>query len=156
MKLYLRKMPGGQLIPDDDDAVEGLQKIKAGKVVSAEIVQIRNYEFHKKFFALIGIAFDLWSDTAEMPVYKGQRVQPNKTRFRKDITILAGYGYPVSDVNGNVHMEAESISFANMDAERFEEVYSSVIDVILTKVLARSGLTETALREQVDRVMGFA
>lgn len=36
-------------------------KIKTGKWVSVELKQTRNYEFHKKFFALLNLGFHHWT-----------------------------------------------------------------------------------------------
>lgn len=152
------KVPGG-LAPYDDEAKELMNKIKQGRPVRCKLVRIRSWEFHKKFFALIGFAYDLWSDTmepGEMEV-RGEKltVLPNIDRFRKDLTILAGYYEATFTLKGEMRLEAKSISFDSMDQDEFEKLFSRVIDVILRKVLTTQGLDEARVREAVDQVLRF-
>lgn len=143
------------MIPASEADAELLKRFKIGAVVRFEAKQMRNYEFFKKWWSLVTFAFDQWSETAEMPAYKGERVQPAFERFRKDITVLAGYYHPVADVNGGVHLEADSISWAGMVEETFEKLYSATIDVVLNKILAGKGYTEEQLRDLVNRTMEY-
>ncbi|KJV08018.1 DUF1367 family protein [Methylocucumis oryzae] len=149
---FLVKAHGsGYLMPDDESSIEVIEKIKAGSVVKAEITQPRNWKFHKKFFALVNVAFEAW----DMPgvEYKGMQVNKNRDRFRKDLIILAGYGHPVVNLRGEVRYEAKSISFGSMDELEFEELYSRVVDVVLAKVLMHYSRSD--LDEQVNRVLSF-
>lgn len=138
--------------PVDRVSLEAMDAMKPGQVYKGELTRPRNYEFHKKFFALVDVAFDAW----EMPVneYRGVPIQKNQDRFRKDLLIMAGYGYPVVNLKGDVRYEAQSISFANMEQGEFEQLYSKVVDVILQKVL--SNYTKDDLDRVVDDVLSFA
>ena len=155
-EIHLLKTSSGVLAPASEEDAEKLKRFKVGSVVRGKFAQMRNYLFFRKWWALITFAFDQWSDTAEMPTYKGQRVQPVINRFRKDVTILAGYCHPVADVNGGVHLEADSISFANMEEEDFEKLYSKTIDVVLQKILVGRGYTEEQLRNLIEQTMAFS
>lgn len=156
------KVPGG-LAPADAEAEELMKKIKQGRPVRCKIVRIRSWEFHKKFFVLANFAFDLWTET--MPARKHEMkfggrviemdVQPNFERFRKDLVILAGYFEATFNIKGDVRVEAKSISFDSMDQDEFEAIYSSCIDVILSKILTHHGLDEAKVRAAVDRVLQF-
>ena len=42
MKLYLRKMPGGTLVADNDETAAFLQKKKVGAVLSGDFTEPRN------------------------------------------------------------------------------------------------------------------
>jgi hypothetical protein len=90
-------------------------KLKMGEVYEVEIKKKRNYEFHKKFFALINLChenqdiFDYYDDTREY------------------LTIKAGYYRKIMMPNGNIQVRAKSISFATMDEIEFEELYQRVI-----------------------------
>ena len=75
-------------------------------------------------------------------------VQKNAERFRKDITILAGYHEMTYRLNGDVRVEAKSISFGSMQEDEFEKLYSACIDVIINKVCTQ--YTEYELRKQVE------
>jgi hypothetical protein len=144
------------LLPADNDTREWFAKLRIGASVLAKVVQPRNPAFHRKFFALLQYGFEHWAETQQPQEYKGEAVQPNFERFRKDITILAGYGRPVVNIRGDVRMEADSISFGSMSAETFEKLYSAVIDVLLTRVFKGPQWTERELRDVVDGLVEFA
>ncbi len=146
----------GQLAPLNDEEASLLSKVKTGHVVEVDVIQKRNPMFLRKFFALIKIGFEVWTDSSPHTVeYHGQRVLPNLERFRKDIQILAGFYEPVYNLKGELRLEARSISFASMSEDDFEQLYSAVIDVLLRNVLANTGYDEKTLREHVDRVLAF-
>jgi uncharacterized protein DUF1367 len=152
--VYLRRWQHG-FIPDTAEDWETCKRFKLGEVVKAEVVHPRNLKFHRKFFALIQVGFDLWEEVGVRAQYKGEEVRPNIERFRKDVTILAGHAKPVVNLRGEVRMEADSIAFGKMDEETFEKLFSATIDVILRKVL-RGKVPEARLREMVDAVLEFA
>jgi hypothetical protein len=152
--LLLRSEVG--LLPADSATREWFSKLKVGKTVVANVSAPRNPLFHRKFFALLQYAFEHWSETNQGIEYKGQMVQPDFERFRKDITILAGRYRPVVNIKGEVRVEADSISFARMNAEDFEKLYSQVIQVLLTRVFTASHWNEQALREVVEGICEFA
>lgn len=158
MELLLIKQPVG-LVPATDEAREWFASRKLGATFVADVREQRNAAFHRKFFALLQYAFGEWSEHAQTIEYKGERVQPDFERFRKDVTILAGFYRPVANLKGELRIEAESISFGRMDEARFEELYSKVIDVLIRKVFnGRLGAprTDEELREIVDDIVRFA
>lgn len=149
------RQPGGALIPATDEDAEALRKIKAGSAVRVEVRQVRNYKFHRKFFALCKYAFDIWAETIPPKEYRGQPVRPDFDRFRRDLIILTGRFDATYSAKGDVRLEAKSISFANMKEDEFEKMYSDAIDVILQKILAGRGYTEEQLRNYVDNVLAY-
>lgn len=144
------------MLPADNKTREWFSKLKIGATVLSSVTQPRNPAFHRKFFALLKYGFEHWADTQQGVEYKGEAVQPDFERFRKDITILAGRYHAVVNIKGEVRMEADSISFSNMDAEAFEKLYSQVIEVLLTRVFKSSHWTEQALRDVIDGLVEFA
>lgn len=152
LKVQLRVVPGGGMVAANDDSFGDLQKFKAGELLNCEITRMRNPKFHRKYFALIDTAFNWWNPPAVE--FKGQEIAKDKETFRENVQILAGFGYPVADIRGNVHYRSKSISFGSMEQEEFERLYSAVLDVVLDKVLDRS--YEQRLKEAVDAVMAFA
>jgi len=156
MEIALIKTPSGALVPMDDEQAEKLKRFKAGSIVRGEYAAMRNGPFFRKWFALAKFAFDMWEDSMEPTEYRGQKVQPVFDKFRKDLTILAGYWHPVFNIDGTFKVEADSISWAKMNEETFERLYSKTIDAILAKVLPRHGLSRETLARHVDRVMEFA
>ena len=69
-------------------------------------------------------------------------VLQSSSAFREQLLIKSGFGEPLYDMNGQKFFErAKSISFAKMDEPAFNEVYSRVLDTILT-VMVANGVTE--------------
>lgn len=129
---FLIKTPNGSLAPADGQSAEMLRRQKVGQGFRVKLTRIRNIRFHRKFFALLNYAFDMW--TPENKEYRGQPVEKNFDQFRRDITILAGFYETAVRLDGSVRVTAKSISFANMDEAEFEELYSKVIDVLLQRI----------------------
>ena len=155
MQVAMVKTTGGALVPMDDCEHQKMRRWKVGGVVRGDFAEMRNGAFFRKFWALMDIAYDLWSDGLGHQEYLGQVVLPEKDRFRKDICVLAGYFRPVFDVHGVMKLEAESIAWSKMTEDRFQSLYSACITVILGKVLAHKNMSETQLRDAVDCVMRF-
>ena len=157
MEAFFTKLPNASFIPASEEDAELLSKVKVGETVRLTLVRPRNIKFHKKFFALINLAFDYWEPpkhgegsawSEKMPIER------NVERFRKDVTILAGYYDATYRLNGDVRLEAKSISFGSMSEDDFEKLYSKVIDVIINRVCTQ--YTEYQLRKQVeDMVLDF-
>ena len=154
MEVLCRRVPGG-FAPESDEEAAKLKKLKAGASIRVTVTQETNARFRRKWWALAKYAFDLWSETMPEMLYRGQEVQRNFERFRKDLTILAGHFHPVWTVKGEMRVEADSLSFARMSDEAFEALYSATINAVLQKILAHTRLTETDLRAHVDRVLEF-
>lgn len=148
-ELVLVKTPGGALAPADEEARALVEKLKAGQGVRATIKRARNVRFHRKAFALFKLAFDVWEPVTPLE-YQGLPVAKDFDRFRKDMTILAGFYKAVYNARGEVRLEAESLSFASMDEERFEAVFKAVLAVIWNRVLKAAGY---ASEEEVERVV---
>lgn len=143
----------GQLVPQGEDAADYIERLQDGQVIRAEVKRMRNYKFHKKFYALLDFAYDQWEPDSSLE-YAGQPVQKNRKRFRKDIIILAGHYDSTVNLKGEVRLEAHSISFANMSEEDFEKLYSEAINVILTRILRN--YTRADLEAVVAELLRFA
>jgi hypothetical protein len=151
MKATFRKA-GNALHPVGQEALELLQKVKVGDDVFVDLVRPRNLQFHRKFFALLQIAFDHW-EPGEKTARWGETAQKNFDRFRKDIIILAGFYYTTVRVDGSLRVEAKSQSFGNMTEDEFEELYSKTIDVILQRIM--TNYTKEDLERVVDEIVAF-
>jgi len=155
MDLVLVKTPAGALAPADEDARAVVGKLKAGQGVRATLRRVRNVKFHNKAFALFKLAFDVWEPMTPLE-YKGLPVAKDFERFRKDITILAGFYKSVYNVRGEVRLEAESLSFAAMGEERFEAVYRAVLTVVWNRVLRSAGYASPEdVEDVVNELMRF-
>jgi len=147
--VVLVKTPNGALAPADESARALMNKLKAGQGVRASVRRVRNVKFHRLAFALFKLAFDAWGPVTPLE-YKGLPVAKDFDRFRKDMTILAGFYKPVYNVRGELRLEAESLSFASMDEERFEAVFRAVLTVVWERVLKSVGY---ASEDEVERVV---
>lgn len=58
-KLSLVKIQGGLVAATENDQ-QTVSKIKLGTVIECEFTQKRNSKFHRKFFALLNLAFDYY------------------------------------------------------------------------------------------------
>ncbi|HEX8784193.1 MAG TPA: DUF1367 family protein [Steroidobacteraceae bacterium] len=151
---------GPVLRPADAAAIEWLGKLRQGQPVMIDVRLPRNVRFLRKWFALVNIGYDFWSESYEdrPALHKGEPVLPNRDRFRKDITIMAGFYHHEVNLQGEVRVEADSLRFGSMTAEQFEDLYSSTINVLLTLVFngKRCPLwTETQLREMAEQILEF-
>lgn len=129
-----------------------VMSLQPGDLLNVELSFPRNPKFHRKFFALMQVGFDAWDPGLEA-THKGEPVAKHFERFRKDVTIMAGFYEPTFALDGTLELEAKSIAFANMDDAEFERVYSAVADVLLAKVLRN--YTREDLDAQVERVLRF-
>lgn len=118
MKLFV-KNTGRGLIPLYPSDLEEKKKLRLDKVYSCEIKLERNYQFHKKFFALCKYGCEN-SKNVEMPL----------DTYRKYAIIKAGFGVVYITPKGKF-VDAESISFSSMAEDKFREVYSKVLDFII-------------------------
>jgi hypothetical protein len=158
MEILLIKTPSG-FMPADDEAQEQCKKFRLGSLARLDVVQMRNGAFFRKWWALVKLGYDYFTETCEMQEYRGHPIKPEFDRFRKDVTILAGFYRPVWNVNGEMRIEAESLAWSNMTEERFAKLYDATIDVLLKKVFNGKRMrawTEEELRSVADQISEFA
>lgn len=150
-EIVLAKAANGALIPVDQQGLDYVLKMKLGAGVTATVKRNNNPKFHAKMMALFNLGFESWEP--EELEYKGEKVAKEFDQFRKDITILSGYYTTSINFKGDVRLTAKSLSFANMGPEEREEVYSAVINVILSRVLKK--YTRDDLENVLNQVLGF-
>lgn len=150
--IVLIKTANGTLAPIDQEGIDYISKMKLGAGVTASVKRHNNPAFHRKLFALFGVAFDAWEPGEKE--YKGEKVSKEFDQFRKDITILAGFYDSHISFKGDVRLTAKSLNFSKMDQDERESVYSAVINVILSRVLTK--YTRDDLDNVVENVLRFA
>jgi hypothetical protein len=158
MEILLIRTPSG-FMPADDEAMDQMKKFKMGSIARLDVVQMRNGLFFRKWWALVKIGFDYFADSCPNETYKGVEVLPDFERFRKDVTIIAGFRRPVWNVKGELRVEAESLAWGSMTEERFEKLYSATIDALLKMVFNGTRAqkwTEEELRAVADQISDFA
>ena len=159
MKAHFCKTPDGFLAPASDEDKAAIAHIGAGEVVNISFTRMRNYWFFRRWWALIRFAYDLW-EPPELPEDPEKqwlkKVVPEKNleRFRKDVTILAGYYEASYRLDGSVRIEAKSISFAQMSEEEFADLYQRTIDIVIKHVC--TNYTGEELDALVDEALRFA
>ncbi len=155
MELLFLKSPQG-LTPACDEASEWLLKKKLGATILVEPREMRHGAFFRKWWALVKLAYDYWEETVPQIEYKGLPVRPDFDRFRRDVTIMAGFCQPVVNALGELRMEPESLKWASMSEERFSKLYDATIATLLSKVLTGPQWNERNLRQAVDQISEFA
>jgi hypothetical protein len=135
MKLHVIKTQTG-LKPAYDSDYEVYSKIPLNEVFEIEYKKPRNIGFHRKYFALIKLAFENQTD------YR------NLNDLRRDISIVAGYyDEVVNKVTGEVYKMPKSISFAQMDEIEFSELYERTKDVICKWL----GVNDESIEEEIHQ-----
>ena len=153
MEAFFTKLPNASFVPASEDDAELLSKVKTGETVRLTLVRPRNIKFHRKYFALLNLAFDYWEPPQGKDM-EGVTAQRNFDRFRGDIAILCGYYDATYRLNGDVRLEAKSISFGSMSEDTFEDLYSKTINVVIDRVCTQ--YTEDQMRKQVENlILGF-
>ncbi len=116
-----------QKIPDDNECItydligvsskddDKIKKLKQYQTYVFKVVHERNYKHHKKFFALLNLAFE------------NQQHYESFESFRKIMTMKAGYFDEVVTSKGETVYLPRSISFDNMGQDKFESLYKDVI-----------------------------
>lgn len=157
MKIHLVKTIQGGFAPADEESEQAIAKYGAGEIVSCIVHRARNYRFFRKWWSMIGFAYGIWTHRfdGQGVMYHGMPVLPSKNRFRKDVTILAGFYEPTYRFDGSMRLEAQSISFESMSEETFEQLYDKSIDVIIQKVIPDARLSNEQLRQAVNEVAGY-
>ena len=129
MEFILIKQTGINFKAATDEDMGKLMKLKNGNAYKFEVKQIRNIDFHRKFFALISCTWDCISDE-QREFFK------SKEGLRKTLQISAGHCEKVySYSNGEFQDIPKSISFSSMDNFQFSELYNSIKNVIFEYVL---------------------
>jgi len=118
MKLLVIKTPRG-LLPVYDSDLENYCKIPMNEEFEIEYTKKRNLKFHKKYFALMKLAFENQQDYRSL------------NDMRRDIAIVSGfYDEVVNKITGEILKVAKSISFSNCDENEFNEIYTASKNVI--------------------------
>ena len=137
--------------PGDKPTEEYVSKLKYGEQIHGDYKKRRNVKFHRKGMALLNFLFEHW-EPGEISSKHGTP-EKNFERFRKDLTILAGFYKQTIRLNGEIRTEAKSISFSSMDQAEFEKWYSAIINVGLKHILP--GYDRKEIDRVIDELMGF-
>jgi len=120
MEIYVVKTINGLLKPAFDEDKEKFSQFPKDGYFEIKYTKKRNVRFHRKFFALLKIAYENQSDYRLME------------DLRRDLIITSGhYDENINAITGEVYKIAKSISFHNMDETEFSLIYEDVKNVIV-------------------------
>ena len=127
MKIFVKNTSSG-LIPMNDQDYENKRKLKIGEVYQVSVKLARNYRFHKKYFALINLAWEYLNEK-QTEMFKTMDV------FRKTIEVASGYCERIYSIRKKEWFDIpKSIAFDKMSEDEFSELYSNVLDMLLKVV----------------------
>ncbi|MEI4473224.1 DUF1367 family protein [Frigidibacter sp. MR17.24] len=149
--LSFMRTPAG-LAPADSAAAEWFAKVKMGQPVTASVRLPRNGKFHRKFFAMLDVAYSN-HEWPEMQTKFGA-VRTSPEMFRKYVIVKAGHYEADMTPHGEIRVVPKSIAWSKMDEAEFSQLYSDVLDVILAEFL--TNWTTGDMDRAVELMMGFA
>ena len=131
------------LVPMYDSDFDEKKRLKDGETVMCSIRKPRNYEFHKKFFALVRLVFNnLPEHIVRMLNVRSEEDMLDCFKLQLGLYRQVWHGRrPV--------VKLGSISFASMDETEFQKFYNRCIDITLTTFLR--GTTRQELIEEVEQ-----
>lgn len=139
MQINVYKSLGG-LKPLNSEDEEKLKSLPLDWDGIVTLRHPRNYEFHKKYFALIKLGFE------------NQERYKNKDHYRYVMQMKAGYYDSVETDKGTIWLP-KSVSFGSMENHEFNDLYEKV----LTEVSNDLGLGTDELSQEVEAELnGFA
>lgn len=141
MDIYCRVTDIG-LIPMYDSDLDEKHRLRIGDNVLCTIKRPRNYEFHKKYFALLRLT------VANLPHLIQQQMQIITEEDLLDCLKIDLGLFTTRWHGGRQIVKTGSISFAKMDNTEFEKFFSRSVDAILRIYLR--GTDRQALIEEVE------
>lgn len=124
MDIYCRVTDIG-LIPMYDSDLDEKHRLRIGDNVLCTIKRPRNYEFHKKYFALLRLT------VANLPHLIQQQMQIFTEEDLLDCLKIDLGLFTTRWHGGRQIVKTGSISFAKMDNTEFEKFFSRSVDAIL-------------------------
>lgn len=127
---------------------EQMREIPEGREVKFLVSVPRNIKFHRKFFALLKVIFDMMSedDRAGYGIINQDQLL---IRLKLDLGL---YDLWISH-EGNVIYIPGSISFGKMDNSDFDRFYKDVINVAIGKYVPSQN--EESMMQMVDAILRF-
>ena len=138
MELYTIKK-NGAFYPAYDSDFEESQKIKDGEYVKFSTKRARNPQHHKKFFALL-----------KLIVENNESLQSIDQALTEMKLRCGWYDIHVT-LKGNPIYIPRSISFDNMDQDKFNEFYSQAVDQTCNYFL--HGITSEEIEREILNFM---
>ena len=141
---YLIRRGDGSFMPADSGDQELLKKFKIGDAIKFKFSKPRNYENHKRFFALLNLT------TQNLPERLPDRFE-NIDHLKDEILIGIGHCEWRISLGGVKYPIPKSIAFSKMDEIEFQAIYSLAANYILKWFLP--DLTQEQLNENLNLFM---
>lgn len=140
-ELYVTRI-GYALRGASDEDTEAIHELPMGETYKCKITRPRNPKFHNKAMALLRFGYEHYTP-AEDPEWEakwGMTPAKNFDRYRKEVTMLAGYTEAYYSMGRDkIIVEPRSISFAKMDETTFSEYYNNIKTVIWNYQFSKMG-----------------
>lgn len=138
---------GGGLLPANEKAIELMDNLSSGEVISFKEITARDLNFHRCYMSLLGFIYDY------MPASFKKQIP--KDKFYIWLKHLKGqYDVIFTFKDGTRLVEYESISFGKMSQMRFKEYIREQLPFIYTEVIGKyfsgeiyNGIIETIEEE---------
>lgn len=112
-------------MPATDSDYELKKTIKKGTICECVIKEFRNYNFLRKYFALINCAWEYLTEEQQAFFYY------NKDSFRKSVEVAAGHCEQVFNRTRGEWLDIpKSVAFDKMTESEFSSLYERVRDVL--------------------------
>ena len=134
-RLYLKRTLSG-FAPADEPSQELCRKYKTGDIYRADVTKPRSYRHHKLCMALLTLTFN------------NQERYTSFDMFRKAVAIEAGHVNEIIKLDGEVVLEAASLSYDSLDEVQFTSVFGAMMTVCC-RILKGVGADE--LEAEVSR-----
>jgi hypothetical protein len=136
--IFMMKGADGAFHMSDTQSVEHGKNLKIGEPYKFVCTKPRNYKFHKKYFAMLNMAFE------------NQEKYDAFEHFRDAVTMQAGWYKTIISVRtGEPMYVPKSISFSSMEEIEFVKLYNNTLNVILKYFM--KGTTQ----EELERILNF-
>ena len=145
------------LMPAHQQDEDALKALPGGRPLQVKVTRMRNPLFHRKIMALVHQLYEHWDPQVEdMPQFFQERgIVPEKNfdRFRKDLIIRAGFYDPVIRLNGDMRVEAKSMSFGALSEDDAQVLFEKFIDIGINHMM--SNYTGDQLRQVIEQIEEF-
>lgn len=133
MKIPMIKNAGGVFCPADEMFLDKLKRFENGGLYEMEFKKTNNPKLHRKLFAFFKFCFEHYSSENSEVECADEAKQFN--HFRKRLTILAGFFDEFINFDtGEIHREAQSLKWDEMDDIERGECLSAVINAAIKYV----------------------
>lgn len=122
------------------------RKVEYGQEIAASYTKkdIRNLQHHRKFFALLKLAYE------NLP-HQYENTVKNIDELLIELKMQVGHRERRVSMSGREYYVPKSISFAEMGQEKFEEFYNKSLDFICEFILP--GVDSSDVEEQIINFM---